>query len=102
MLQRTRPEDLRPRDSSNWNNERQRILVDANLSVEVLGSATDGLSAEIRSALSTERDYARFVAGVMASATNFPGAIAALDGYPDRATLTAADAELSAWAVANC
>ena len=102
VLQRSKPDDLRPRDSSNWNNERQRILVDANLSVELLGSATDTFPAQIRSALTTERDYALFVVGVMGSATSFPDAIAGLDGYPDRAKVAAADAELSAWAAANC
>jgi len=96
------PTDLRPGDSSSWVNERQRVLVDANLSVNVLNDVRNTLPTPLREPLAAERDYAEFVSRTMESATGYPDAIAKLDGYPNRAALASAEANISEWSEANC
>lgn len=102
LSQRLLPSDLRPGNSSSWVNERQRVLVDANLSVSILDDVRDTLPTPIREPLGTERDYAEFVSRAMESATSYPDAIAKLDGYSNRAALTSAEAKISEWSEANC
>jgi hypothetical protein len=100
--QRLLPTDLRPGNSSSWANERQRVLVDANLSVNVLNDVRDTLPAPLREPLAVERDYAEFVGRTMESATGYLDAIAKLDGYSNRVALASAEAKISEWSEANC
>jgi hypothetical protein len=102
LSQRLLPTDLRPRDSSSWVNERQRVLVDANLSVSVLDAVRDTFPSALREPLAAERDYAEFVSRTMETATGYPDATAKLDDYPNRAALASAEAKISEWFEANC
>lgn len=102
LSQRLLPSDLRPGNSSSWVNERQRVLVDANLSVSVLDAVRDTLPTPLREPLSMERDYAEFVSRTMESSTGYPEAIAKLDGYPNGAALASAEAKILEWSKANC
>ncbi|CAB4601105.1 unannotated protein [freshwater metagenome] len=100
--QRLLPTDLRPADSSSWLNERQRVLIDAKLTVDLLGAVLAAPPEQIRGSLVAERTYAEFVGRTMETATGYPDAIAKLDGYPDRTAVASAEAEISAWSTANC
>ena len=100
--QRLLPTDLRPGDSSSWVNERQRVLIDAKLTVDLLGVVLEAPPEPIRGSLAAERTYAEFVGRTMESATGYPDAIAKLDAYPDRTALASAETAIAAWSAANC
>lgn len=100
--QRLLPTDLRPGDSSSWVNERQRVLIDAKLFVDLLVVILDSPPEQIREPLAAERTYAEFVSRTMESATSYSDAVVKIDGYPDRSGLASAEEQISAWFEANC
>jgi len=95
-------DDLQPKNTSSWPDERQRVVVDAQREAALLGVAQQGAPAEIAPRLRTLAGYASWLATTMQGAGSFSEAVAAIDAYPDLVPVSLAVANVRTWQKANC
>jgi hypothetical protein len=95
-------DEIQPRDSSSWVDERQRIVVDAQREAQLLGTAGQGAPAAIADQLATMQAYASWLATVVQGAADFSQAVTAIDAYPDSVAVSQAAAAVQTWRTANC
>lgn len=94
--------DIRPRDSSSWVDERQRVVVDARREADLLAVARSSAPAVVAGDLATLASYATFVADTVAGADSYGAAVATLDSGPARGPVDTAAASVVSWRSANC
>lgn len=95
-------DELQPKNTSSWVDERQRIVVDAQRESALLTTARQGAPADVAPRLATMAGYAAWLATTMQDAGGFSEAVTAIDAYPDLVTVSLAAASVRTWQKANC
>ena len=96
------PDELVPRATSSWRDERERVLVDAQREAGLLRRAAASAPAELVEPLAELADHADAVAEALSLATDLVdarGRLAAIGG-PD--AVRAADDAVAAWRRTSC
>jgi hypothetical protein len=95
-------DQIQPRNTSSWFDERQRIVVDAQREAQLLGAAQQGAPADIATRLVTMQVYASWLATTVQGAADYSAAVAAVESYPDMVSVSLAIASVQTWQKANC
>lgn len=95
-------DQIQPKNTSSWIDERQRLVVDAQREGALLTTAQQGAPAPVAAQLATMADYASWLATTMQGAGSFSEAVAAVDAYPQLVTVSLAVAGVQTWQKANC
>lgn len=94
--------DLQPKNSGNWNAERQRILTDAASNVELFTAAIKGAPADIAASLETLKRYSAWLGTTLSNSSSFDSAASAINAYPDLAGTSRAATTVDNWKRKNC
>jgi hypothetical protein len=94
--------EIKPKNTSSWVDERQRIVVDAQREAELLGAAQQGAPADITAALATMQAFAEWISTTVANAASFSEVNGAIDAYPNLVPASLAVATVTTWRKANC
>ena len=94
--------DLQPKNSGNWNAERQRILTDAASNVELFTAAIKGTPADIAASLETLKRYSAWLGTTLSNSSSFDSAASAINAYPDLAGTSRAASTVDTWKRNNC
>lgn len=94
--------DLQPKNSGNWDAERQRILTDAASNVELFTAAIKGTPADIAASLETLKLYSAWLGTTLSNSSSFDSAASAINAYPDLAETTRAATTVDNWKRKNC
>ena len=95
-------DQIGPKDTSSWVDERQRVVVDARREAELLGVAQKNAPVTIAGQLATMQAYATWLANVVEGAGNYAAASAVIGSYPDKDSVDQAAAGVLTWRTANC
>jgi hypothetical protein len=95
-------DQIQPKNTSSWVDERQRIVVDAQRESQLLAAAQPGAPADVAARLVTMQTYASWLATTVQGAAGFSAAVAAVDAYPDQVGVSLAAASVATWRAANC
>lgn len=95
-------DQIQPKNSSSWVDERQRVVVDAQREAGLLAQAQQGAPAEIATKLALMQAYATWLSGMVQGADGYSSAIAQRDAYPDLVNASLAVASVRTWQKANC
>jgi hypothetical protein len=95
-------DQIQPRNSSSWVDERQRIVVDARREAQLLGAAQQGAPAAIADHLATMQAYASWLATTVEGAGDYTQAVTAIGAYPDSVSVSLAVASVQTWQRDNC
>jgi hypothetical protein len=95
-------DDLRPKDSESWPDERQRVVVDARREADLLTAAAAAAPPAIAADITVLAGHATFVADAVEPAPDHAAALAALDAEPAPGPVEASAAAVTAWRDANC
>ncbi len=94
--------ELQPRNTASWPDERQRVVTDARLEAELLGTAQKSAPASVAGDMAQMQSYATWLAGQVEGAGSFDAAVQALQTYPDSVSMALANASVQSWTRANC
>lgn len=94
--------DLVPRRTDSWPNERQRVLVDAQLQEQTVEALRPVVAVALSERLVVVGAHAAFVVETLLTAESATSAIGTIEGYPERAALSAASSFIDDWREANC
>jgi hypothetical protein len=94
--------DLQPKNSGNWDAERQRILTDAASNVELFTAAIKGTPADIAASLETLKRYSAWLGTTLSNSSSFDSAASAINAYPDLAGTSRAATTVDNWKRKNC
>ena len=94
--------EIQPKNTSSWVDERQRVVVDAQREAGLLGQAQQGAPAEIATKLALMQAYATWLSGMVQGATSYSAAITQRDAYPDLVNVSLAVASVQTWQKATC
>ena len=94
--------DLQPKNSGNWDAERQRILTDAASNVELFTAAIKGAPADIAASLETLKRYSAWLGTTLSNSSSFDSAASAINAYPDLAGTSRAATTVDNWKRKNC
>lgn len=94
--------DLQPKNSGNWNAERQRILTDTASNVELFTAAIKGTPADIAASLETLKRYSAWLGTTLSNSPSFDSAASAINAYPDLAGTSRAASTVDTWKRNNC
>jgi hypothetical protein len=94
--------EIQPKNTSSWVDERQRVVVDAQREAGLLGQAQQGAPAEIVAKLALMQAYATWLSGMVQGADSYSSAISQRDAYPDLVNVSLAVASVQTWQKANC
>ncbi|MEX1217713.1 MAG: hypothetical protein WEA11_04260 [Acidimicrobiales bacterium] len=95
-------DELQPKNSGNWNAERQRILVDAASNVGLYAAAQGGAPAEIKGSVKSLENYATKVGEIVAESSSADSAVAEISRSSQLAAATPAAAIVTTWKQKNC
>ncbi len=95
-------DEIQPKNTTSWVDERQRVVVDAQREAGLLGTAQQGAPADVASRLAVMQAYAAWVATTMQGMGSYNEAIAVRDAYPDLVGVSLAVATVETWQSANC
>jgi len=95
-------DELQPKNSGSWVDERQRIVVDARREAQLLAVAEDGPPADVVAAMGTMGTYASWLADTVEASGTFSAAVSAVDAYPSAVGVSLAVATVRTWRSANC
>lgn len=95
-------DEIQPRNTSSWFDERQRVVVDAQREAQLLGAAQQGAPDGVATRLVTMQVYASWLATTIQGAADYSQAIAAVQSYPDMVSVSLAIASVQTWQKANC
>ncbi len=95
-------DELQPKNTTSWVDERQRVVVDAQREAGLLGTAQQGAPADVASRLAVMQEFATWLATTMQGMGSYNEAIAARDAYPDLVGVSLAVASVQTWQSANC
>ena len=95
-------DQIQPKDSSSWVDERQRIVVDARREAQLLATAQQGAPAVVTVDLATLQAYASWLANTVEGAESYSAASTAIQSYPDQSRVGPAEASVQTWRTANC
>jgi len=95
-------DQVQPRNSDSWVDERQRIVVDAQREAALLGQAQRGAPAQIAAQLATMQAYASWIATTVEGADSYSAAVSAIGGYPDQVGVSLAIASVGTWQRDSC
>ena len=94
--------DLQPKNSGNWDAERQRILTDAASNVELFTAAIKGTPADIAASLETLKRYSAWLGTTLSNSSSFDSASSAVNAYPDLDGASRASSIVDNWKRKNC
>ena len=94
--------DLQPKNSGNWDAERQRILTDAASNVELFTAAIKGAPADIAASLEMLKRYSAWLGTTLSNSSSFDSAASAINAYPDLAGTSRAATTVDNWKRKNC
>lgn len=94
--------ELHPRTTGNWPAERQRIITDTAVNVELFTAASNGVPADIAKALDTLKGYSTWLGETVADASSFDAAMSAVNAYPDLVGASLATSVVETWKRKNC
>jgi hypothetical protein len=95
-------DEIQPKRTISWVDERQRVVVDAQREAGLLTAAQQGAPADIAGRLATMAGYATWLATTMQGMETYDQAIAVRDAYPDMVGVSLAVAAVQTWQSANC
>jgi len=95
-------DQIRPKDTSSWIDERQRVVVDGRREAELLGIAQKNAPVTIAGQLGTMQAYATWLADTVEGADNYGAAASAIGSYVDKGSVDQAVAGVQTWRTANC
>ena len=96
------PPSLRPNDTSNWNEERRRVIIDTVSDARLFGQAAEHGPAQLAASFTALAAHAAAVGEAMSASSSFADAIERIDGIASTATLAEQTAPITAWRDANC
>ena len=94
--------ELHPKNTGNWNAEKQRIVTDTASNVELFAIAKNGVPAEVATALETLQGYSKWLGTTMSNAPTFDAAVSAVNAYPDLVGASLATSIVDNWKRTNC
>ena len=94
--------DLQPKNSGNWNAERQRIQTDAESNAALFSAAEKGVPNDVATALETLKEYSSWIGTTVSNSTTFEAAIDAIKAFPNSVQATKAMARVDTWSRTNC
>jgi hypothetical protein len=95
-------DEIQPRNTASWVDERQRVVVDAQREAGLLGQAQQGAPADVAAELAVMQAYATWLAGMVEGATSYSSAVSQRDAYPQMVNVSLAVASVRTWRRANC
>jgi len=95
-------DEIQPKRTISWVDERQRVVVDAQREAALLGTAQQGAPADMAARLATMQSYATWLATTMQGMGSYNEAIGVRDAYPDLVGVSLAVANVQTWQKANC
>ncbi len=94
--------EIQPKNTSSWVDERQRVVVDAQREAGLLGQAQQGAPADVAAKLALMQAYATWLSGMVQGADSYSSAITQRDAYPGLVDVSLAVASVQTWRKANC
>ena len=94
--------DLQPKNSGNWNAERQRIQTDAASDVALFSAAQKGVPNAVMTALETLKGYSTWIGATVSNSATYEAAMSAIKAYPNLVPATQAMASVDTWSRTNC
>lgn len=94
--------ELHPRNTGNWSAERQRVITDTAVNVELFTAASKGVPTGIAEALDTLKEYSTWLGQTVANAASFDAAMSAVNSYPDLVGASLATSVVDTWKRNNC
>ena len=92
-------DEIQPKNTISWVDERQRVVVDAQREAGLLGTAQQGAPADVASRLAVMQAYATWLATTMQGIDSYNEAVAVRDAYPDLVGVSLAVATVADLAV---
>lgn len=94
--------ELHPKNTGNWTAEKQRIITDTASNVALFTAASNGVPADVATALETLKGYSTWLGTEIANAANFDAATSAVNSYPDLVGASLATSVVDTWKRQNC
>jgi hypothetical protein len=95
-------DEIQPKRTISWVDERQRIVVDAQREAALLTTAQQGAPSDVAGRLASMAGYATWLATTMQGMETYDQAIAVRDAYPDLVGVSLAVAAVQTWQSNNC
>lgn len=94
--------EIQPKNTSSWVDERQRVVVDAQREAGLLAQAQQGAPSDLVPKLVVMQDYATWLASMVQGADSYSSAVTQRDAYPQMVNVSLAVAGVQTWQKANC
>jgi hypothetical protein len=95
-------DEIQPKNTSSWVDERQRVVVDAQREAGLLGQAQQSAPVDVAPKLALMQAYATWLSGMVGAADSYSSAVTQRDAYPGLVDVSLAVASVRTWQKANC